>query len=75
MWEAATIYMRSAPEWIEIPTSDANHLFQRKNATMTIFPDGRWECVAPVRGRQEVSRGNLNGLEKFLQDFAAVNPL
>jgi hypothetical protein len=73
MWEVAVVYMESSPGWIQIPTSDANHVFQFRNATMTIFPNGNWECVTPVRGRQQVSRGSLNGLEKFLQDFAAVN--
>jgi hypothetical protein len=41
MWEAATIYVRDAG-WTEIPTSDANHVFQRGDAVMTVFPNGNW---------------------------------
>ncbi len=75
MHEAATILMRSAPGWIEIPTSNANFLFQFKDATMTVFPDGSWRCFAPRRLVGDVAAGNLALLEKFLQDFSAANPL
>jgi hypothetical protein len=74
MWEAAVIYMRSAG-WTEIPTTDANHVFQFKDAVMTIFPNGNWRCVNPQGLTQAIRQGNVNNLEKFLQDFAAVNPL
>jgi len=75
MHEVATILMRSTPGWIEIPTSDATFRFQFKDATMTIFPDGSWHCVAPNRLVHDVAQGKLALLEKFLRDFAAANPL
>jgi hypothetical protein len=75
MHEVATILMRSTPGWIEIPTSNATFLFQFKDAKMTIFPDGSWRCVAPKRLVKGIAEGKLALLEKFLQDFAAANPL
>jgi hypothetical protein len=74
MHEVATILMRSAPGWIEIPTSDATFGFQFADATMTIFPDGSWRCESPQGLTRAVSQGNVNNLEKFLQNFAAANP-
>jgi hypothetical protein len=75
MHEAATILMRSAPGWVEHQASDANFLFQYKDAVMTVFPDGSWRCVIPQGYTQAIRSGNLNNLERFLQDFAAANPL
>ncbi len=76
MHEMATILMRSAPGWIEIPTSDATSVFQFADATMTIFPDGSWRCVAPhTHLVQGLATGKVGQLEKFLQDFAAAKPL
>jgi hypothetical protein len=73
MHEVATILMKSAG-WIEIPTSNTTSMFQLRDATMTIFPNGNWRCVSPQGLTQAVRNGNVNNLEKFLQDFAAVNP-
>jgi hypothetical protein len=73
MHEVATILVRSTPGWIEHATSGANFVFQFKEAFMTIFPDGNWRCVSPQGLTQAVRQGNVNNLEKFLQDFAAVN--
>jgi hypothetical protein len=73
MHEVATILMRSTPGWIEHATLDANFAFQFKDAVMTIFPNGSWRCVSPERLTQAVRQGNVNELEEFLRDFAAVN--
>jgi hypothetical protein len=73
MHEVATILMRSTLGWIEHATSDANFVFQFKDAVMTIFPNGNWRCVSPHGLTQAVHQGNVNNLEKFLQDFAALN--
>ena len=75
MHEMATILMRSRPGWIEHPTSDANFVFQFKDTIMTIFPNGNWRCINPQGLTQAIRQGNVNNLQKFLQDFAAVNPL
>jgi hypothetical protein len=75
MHEVATILMRGTPGWIEHTTYDANFAFQYKDAIMTIFPDGSWRCVMPQGLTQAVSTGTVNNLEKFLTDFAALNPL
>jgi hypothetical protein len=75
MHEVATILMRRTPGWFEHETSDANFVFQCKDAIMTIFPDGSWRCVTPQGLSQAASKGNVNGLEKFLNEFAAANPL
>ncbi len=76
MHEVATILMRSTPGWTEHPTSDTNFVFQFKDAIMTIFPDGSWRCVGPAtRLTKVITQGKVHNLEKFLQDFAAVNPL
>jgi len=75
MHEVSTILMRSTPGWSELKTSDANFVFEYKDAIMTISPDGSWLCEMPKGLTQEVSRGNVNNLEKFLKDFADLNPL
>ncbi len=75
MHEVATILMRATPGWIEHATSDATFVFQYKDAIMTIFPDGSWRCVSPQGLTQAVSKGNVNNLEEFLNEFAAANPL
>ena len=75
MHEVATILMRSTPGWIEIPTTDANFVFQFKDTVMTIFPNGNWHCATPQGLSDAIGQGNVNNLEKFLQDFAAVNSL
>jgi hypothetical protein len=75
MHEVATILMRSTPGWTEHPTSDANFVFQFKDAVMTIFPDGSWQCVNPHGLTAAMSRGNVNNLEQFLKAFALANPL
>jgi hypothetical protein len=75
MHEVAIILMRATPRWIEHETSDANFIFQYKDAIMTIFPDGSWRCVMPLGLTQATSEGNVNNLEQFLKDFAALNPL
>jgi hypothetical protein len=75
MHEVAVVLLRSAPGWIEIPTSDATSLFQFQDATMTIFPDGSWRCVAPNRFGGIVAEGKLALLEKFIHAFATANPL
>jgi hypothetical protein len=67
--------MRSAPGWVEIPTTNANFAFQFQDATMAIFPDGSWRCVAPHRLVESVATGELATLEEFLKEFAAANPL
>jgi hypothetical protein len=71
--EVATILMRSTPGWFEHETSDANYIFQFKDAVMTIFADGSWECVMPNGLTQTTSRGTVNNLEQFLKDFAVAN--
>jgi hypothetical protein len=71
----ALILMRSAQGWIEHPTSDATFVFQYKDAVMTIFPDGSWQCLGPYGLPQAVSRGTVNNLEQFLNEFSAANPL
>jgi hypothetical protein len=73
--EVATILMRSEPGWIEHETSDATFVFQYKDAIMTIFPDGSWDCVMPRGLTQMTGRGIVNNLEMFLKEFAALNPL
>jgi hypothetical protein len=73
MWEAAVIYMRSAPGWVEMPTTNANHVFQFQEVVMTIFPNGNWRCVAPNRLVEEVRTGTVHNLEKFLTDFGEAN--
>jgi hypothetical protein len=76
MHEAATILMRSAPGWFEIPTSDATFVFQFADATMTIFPDGSWRCVAPrTRLVQGVAAGKVSQLDAFLQTWSDANHL
>jgi hypothetical protein len=75
MHEVATILMRSTPNWTELATSDANFVFQFRDATMTIFPDGSWRCVIPQGLTEAISQGNVNNLEQFLKDFALANPL
>jgi hypothetical protein len=76
MHEAATILMRAAPGWSEIPTSDATFVFQFADATMTILSDGSWSCVAPhTRLTRGLATGKVGQLEKFLQDWGAANPL
>ncbi len=76
MHEMSTILMKAAPGWIEHQTSDATFVFQFADATMTIFPDGSWRCVAPqTRLARGVAQGKVGQLEKFLQAWGAVNPL
>jgi hypothetical protein len=75
MWEAAVIYVQSADGWTEIPTNNANRLFQRMDAQITIFLDGSWSCVYPHAGALAHNTGNLNNLERYLQNFNAANPL
>lgn len=75
MHEVATSLMRSIPGWAEVPTSDASLVFQFGDAIMTIFPDGSWRCLNAHRLVQNIRAGKLVELEKFLQDFAAANPL
>ena len=75
MHEMATILMKAARGWSEIPSSDATSVFQCADSTMTIFPDGSWRCVAPythlARG---IATGKVGQLEKFLQAWGAANP-
>jgi len=73
MWEAAMIYVRSAGGWTEIPTGDANHIFQYGDTVMTVFPDGSWRTATPDGLKQQIRSGNLNNLEQFLNDFSAIN--
>jgi hypothetical protein len=76
MWEMAAILMRAAPGWMERQASGSNLVFQFKDAIMTIFPNGNWRCVAPqTRLVQGVAQGKVSQLEKFLQGWAAANPL
>ena len=76
MHEVATVLIKSAPGWIEIPTSDATFVFQFADATVTIFPDGSWRCIAPqTRLAQGLATGKVGQLEKFLQAWSAANPL
>ena len=75
MHEMAVILMRSTPGWCELKTSGANSVFEYKDSVMTIFPDGSWQCATPKGLTQAISHGKVKDLEKFLQDFAAANPL
>jgi len=75
MHEVATILMRSTPGWTEYQTSDATFLFQFRNATMTIFPNGNWHCEMTKGVTKTFSKGTVNNLDKFLKDFAVINPL
>jgi len=76
MHEMATILMKSAPGWVEISTSDAAFVFQFADASMTIFPDGSWRCIAPrTRLAQGLATGKVGQLEKFLQAWGTANPL
>lgn len=65
--------MTSTPGWIEHETSDATLLFQFRDATMTIFPDGSWRCS--MSQGLILGEGSVNNLEQFLRDFAAADPL
>jgi hypothetical protein len=58
---------------MEHQTSDANSIFQFKDAVMTISPDGKWRCVIPQGITQAIRSGNVENLEQFLTEFAAVN--
>jgi hypothetical protein len=75
MHESAVILMRSHPEWLELPTSDANHVFQCKDAVMTIFPDGSWQCEIPQRLSKSISTGKVHHLDEFLNQFVTDNLL
>ena len=76
MHEMAKILMKSASGWTELQTSDATLLFQFGDATMIIAPDGSWHCEAPgTRVTKSIGRGKVGALKKFLEDFAAANPL
>ena len=74
MHEVANILMRSYPNWIEHPTTDANFVYQCKDSVMTIFSDGSWHCEIPQRLSKAIRKGNVSTLEGFLKDFDAANP-
>lgn len=75
MHEVATTLMRSARGWFEHQSLSANLLFQNRDAVMTIFPDGSWECKfhEGFTETERVLRGSVHNLEQFLRDFAEVN--
>lgn len=76
MHEMATNLLRSTPGWVEQQTSDANFVFQFKDAAITVFPNGNWRCVAPeTRLVKGVAQGKVGQLDKFLQTWATANPL
>lgn len=68
--------MRAQPGWVEVSPSGANTVYQFQDAIMTIFPNGNWRCIGPEsRLTTGAASGNVNNLEKFLQDWANANPI
>lgn len=69
----ATSLMRAAQGWTEHPTLDGTYLFQCGDATMRILPGGSWECKIPVGLVQDIRRGTIHELARFLEDFEDEN--
>jgi hypothetical protein len=66
--------LRSANGWIEETAADNSLVFSSGDATLRISPDGHWRCTVTRDLRKTAVQGPIEELERFLKEFAELNP-
>jgi hypothetical protein len=72
--DTAVVLMRATAGWTEQETADNTMAFFAGNAVLKIFPDGHWRCTVTRDLRKTAVQGPINELERFLKEFAELNP-